>query len=222
MEGQELTGAQISKRRQGPATRIQRINEARILEAAEEIFALNGYRGAVLERIAERAGISKPNLLYYFKSKKILYQEVLEHTVETWLVPLDALEESDEPAEAFERYIRVKVGYSRSHPFASKVWANELIHGATHISRYLKKRLKPLIDEKARVIERWIEQGKMDPIDPYHLFFIIWAATQTYADFGEQAAIVKGKKQLTKPDFDTAADTITAIVLKGTGMVRDG
>ncbi len=222
MEGQELIRAQISKRRQGPPTRIQRINEARILEAAEEIFALNGYSGAVLERIAERAGISKPNLLYYFKSKKILYQEVLEHTVETWLVPLEEIEESDEPAEAFERYIRIKVEYSRTHPFASKVWANELIHGAPHIGRYLKRRLQPLIDEKARIIEHWIKQGKMDPIDPYHLFFIIWAATQTYADFGEQAAIVKGKKQLTKADFDTAADTITAIVLKGTGMVGAG
>ncbi|MCH7767301.1 MAG: TetR family transcriptional regulator C-terminal domain-containing protein, partial [Acidobacteria bacterium] len=83
-------------------------------------------------------------------------------------------------------------------------------------------RLQPLIDEKARIIEHWIKQGKMDPIDPYHLFFIIWAATQTYADFGEQAAIVKGKRQLTKADFDTAADTITAIVLKGTGMVGAG
>ena len=219
LEGLELAKAQISKRRQGPATRIQKINEARILEAAEEVFAFAGYQGAVLERIAEKAGISKPNLLYYFESKEVLYQEVLEHTVETWLVPLDALEETDNPAEAFERYIRIKVGYSRRHPFASKVWANELIHGAPHISHYLRRRLKPLMEEKTRIIEQWIAQGKMDPIDPYHLFFIIWAATQTYADFGDQAAIVKGKKQLTKSDFDAAADTITAIVLKGTGMV---
>lgn len=216
-----LAKGQISERQQREPTRIQRINEARILEAAEEIFALNGYQGAVLERIAEKAGISKPNLLYYFKSKKILYQEVLEHTVESWLVPLDALEESDNPAQAFDHYIRIKVGYSHSHPFASKVWANELIHGAPHISRYLKRRLKPLMEAKARIIEQWIAAGKMDPIDPYHLFFIIWAATQTYADFGDQAAIVKGQRKLTKLDFDNAADTISAIILKGTGMVGD-
>lgn len=205
--------------RDGSATRIQQINQARILDAAEEIFALNGFRGAVLERIAERAGISKANLLYYFKSKEILYQAVLKHTVESWLVPLEALDEADEPAAAFERYIRIKVDLSRTHPFASKVWANELIHGAPHIGQYLKQRLKPLIDEKARVIEGWIKQGKMAPVDPYHLFFIIWAATQTYADFGDQAAIVKGKKHLTRRDFDEAADTITTIILKGAGMV---
>lgn len=134
-------------------------------------------------------------------------------------MPLEAIEETDDPAEAFERYIRIKVDYSRTHPYASKLWANELIHGAPHIGRYLKRRLKPLIDQKARIIERWIEQGKMDPVDPYHLFFVIWAATQTYADFADQAAIVKGKKKLTKADFDAAADTITKIVLHGTGMV---
>lgn len=85
-------------------------------------------------------------------------------------MPLEALDEADEPADAFARYIRVKIDLSRSHPFASKVWANELIHGAPHISQYLKGRLKPLIDEKARVIKRWIKQGKMAPVDPYHLF----------------------------------------------------
>lgn len=203
----------------GSKTRIQQVNQARILEAAEEIFALNGYRGAVLESIAGRAGISKANLLYYFKSKKALYRAVLEHTVESWIVPLEALDEADEPADAFERYIRIKVDLSRAHPFASKVWANELIHGAPHISQYLKRRLKPLMDEKTGIIRRWIEQGKMAPVDPHHLFFIIWAATQTYADFGDQAAIVKGKPRLTKRDFDEAADTITTIILKGAGMV---
>lgn len=207
-------------REQGVSTtRIQQINQARILDAAEEVFAHNGFRGAVLERIAERAGISKANLLYYFKSKKILYEAVLQHTVETWLVPLEALDAADEPAAAFERYIRIKIEHSRLHPLASKVWANELIHGAPHIGQYLKRRLKPLIDEKAGIIEGWIKQGKMAPVDPYHLFFIIWAATQTYADFGNQVAIVKGKTQLTRQDFDDAADTVTTIILKGTGMI---
>lgn len=213
---------QAKKRRReqdGSKTRIQKINQARILDAAEEIFALNGFRGAVLERIAERAGISKANLLYYFKSKKVLYEAVLQNTIETWLVPLEALDAANEPAAAFEAYIRSKIDHSYTHPMASKVWANELIHGAPHIGQYLKRRLKPLIDEKARVIEGWIKQGKMAPVDPYHLFFIIWAATQTYADFGNQAAIVKGKAQLTRQDFDEAAETITTIILKGAGMV---
>ncbi|MFQ5533596.1 MAG: TetR family transcriptional regulator C-terminal domain-containing protein [Sphingomonadales bacterium] len=211
------TGRQTQNHRSRP-TRIQEQNQARILEAAEEIFAMHGYSGAVIERIAERAGISKPNLLYYFESKKSLYLKVLEHTVNMWMVPLQALDEAEEPAVAFERYIRIKIDYSRSRPFASKVWANELISGAPHIGPYLQRRLKPLVDDKVRAIRRWIDQGKMDPIDPYHLFILIWAATQTYADFGEQAALVTGKKRLTRRDFDQAADTIVSVILKGAGM----
>lgn len=204
-------------RRDNP-TRIQRENEARILRAAEELFALYGYRGAVLDHIAEKAGISKPNLLYYFGSKKELYQRVLENTVEMWVEPLDAFDDKHEPLEAFENYIRVKMEYSRTRPFASKVWANELISGAPHIGPYLEERLKPLIDERSRRIKKWIRQGKMDKIDPYHLFFTIWAATQTYADFNVQTAAVLGKPALSDKDFENATETILTLVLKGAGI----
>lgn len=208
--------------RRGKPTRIQEKNEALILRAAEETFALYGYRGAVIERIAEKAGISKPNLLYYFRSKKSLYQRVLEDTAEMWLVPLERFDAHGEPADAFENYIRIKVEYSRTRPFASKLWANELISGAPNIAPYLQSRLKSLIEEKSAAVENWIAQGKMDPIDPRHLFFLIWASTQTYADFGVQAAAVLGKSRLTKADFETGAETIIAVVLKGAGIERRG
>ena len=214
-------GVKPQKERRGKPTRIQEKNEARILRAAEEMFALYGYRGAVLERIAERAGISKPNLLYYFASKDALYQRVLETTVETWLEPLEAFDQAEGPAAAFERYIRIKVEFSRTMPHASKVWANELISGAPHIGPYLSDRLKKLVDREARMVRQWTREGKMDKVDPYHLFFMIWAATQTYADFEVQAAAVKGKAELNARDFKSAADTIVQVVLKGCGMVRD-
>ena len=49
-----------------PRTRIQQRNRDLILEAALEVFSTHGFRGATLDQIANEAGLSKPNLLYYF------------------------------------------------------------------------------------------------------------------------------------------------------------
>ena len=69
-------------------TRIQALNQARIMAAAETVFAEHGFRGATVDEIARCAEMSKPNLLYYFNSKKALYRAVLEHTLDIWLEPL--------------------------------------------------------------------------------------------------------------------------------------
>ena len=56
-----------------PRTRIQRRNTEAIMEAALDVFSQHGFRGATLDQIAEVAGLSKPNLLYYFASKEAGY-----------------------------------------------------------------------------------------------------------------------------------------------------
>ena len=60
-----------------PRTRIQEKNSSAILEAALDVFSVHGYRGATLDQIAEMAGLSKPNLLYYFPSKEAVHTALL-------------------------------------------------------------------------------------------------------------------------------------------------
>jgi hypothetical protein len=65
-------------------TRIQRKNTGLILKAALEIFSIHGYSGATLEEISKKSGLSKPNILYYFKSKKEIHiQERKKRKVRT-------------------------------------------------------------------------------------------------------------------------------------------
>ncbi|MGE3306138.1 MAG: TetR/AcrR family transcriptional regulator, partial [Rhizobiaceae bacterium] len=59
--------------KRGP-TRIQQEKRERILEAALEVFSAQGYRGATIDEIAVAAGMSKPNLLYYFRRKEDVYE----------------------------------------------------------------------------------------------------------------------------------------------------
>lgn len=194
--------------------------EAKVLRAAEEVFGKYGFHGATTALIAAHAGIPKANLHYYFKTKATLYQQLLEEIVTIWLEAAEPIRPSEKPAVALERYIRTKIEFSRLRPLASKLFANEIINGAPYLSRYLEGNLRVVLEEKAKVIESWIAQGKMDPIDPKHLFYQIWAMTQTYADFSEQVAATLGKSRLTDADFQAAADSIVALVLKGTGAKR--
>ncbi len=201
--------------------RIRLSNEADILHAAEYVFARAGFAGATVGAIAERAQIPKSNLHYYYRTKKDIYRAVLTRTLSLWLAETSSIREDDDPARALSHYIRAKMHLSASHPDASRVFANEILHGANEIGDYLRADLRTLVDTKSRVIERWIADGKMAPVDPRHLFFTIWAATQTYADFEPQVCAVLGVPRLGTRDMEAATQHVTRLLLRGCGLETD-
>lgn len=196
-------------------TRIQLRNEERILDAAQEVFATYGYQGATIDEVADRAGISKPNLHYYFKRKRDLYLAVLRRTLEIWLVPLRELDRTGDPAEEIGNYIAHKVQLSRRFPAASRVFANEIVQGAPFLKGYLQTDLRKVVERKAAVIQHWIDEGKLAPIDPYHLIFLIWAATQHYADFIPQIKAVMNVSRLNQGHFRKVEQSLSRIILHG-------
>jgi len=174
-------------------TRIQTQNEGLILDAALEVFSAYGFRGATVDQIAAGCGLSKPNLLYYFRRKEDIYRAVLERTLTDWLVPLRALDPEGEPVAELSRYISEKLRLSRENPKASRLFANEILHGAPVIGKFLKGPLRELVDKEAAIIRGWMAAGRIATVDPYHLIFAIWATTQHYADFDVQVRAVLGE-----------------------------
>ena len=99
-----------------PQTRIQRVKREAILEAGLTVFSEAGFRGATLDRIATEAGLSKPNLLYYYPSKEAIYEALLRGMLDTWLDPLRALDPGGEPVAeilAFVYRLNNQVGARR-------------------------------------------------------------------------------------------------------------
>ena len=192
--------------------------ERRILEAAESVFAEAGFNGATTAEIARRAGIPKANLHYYFKTKDELYQQVLTGIVNTWLHTADEITADADPARALAHYITAKIELARTQPIPSRVFANEIIHGAPHLGGYLGTELRSWVDAKSKVIKGWIAAGKMRDVDPRHLLFMIWASTQTYADFASQISAVLGREQLPPQEYKSVARQVTDIILRGCGL----
>ncbi|PCD77156.1 TetR family transcriptional regulator C-terminal domain-containing protein [Pseudothioclava arenosa] len=177
---------------QRPQTRIQKRNRETILEAGLEVFSAFGFRGSTLDQIAKAAGLSKPNLLYYFPSKEAIHIELLSELMDDWLAPLRAMDAAGEPREEILRYVRRKLEMSQEMPRESRLFANEMLQGAPHVLAGLSGDLKALVDAKAAMIRGWSEDGRIAPVDPYHLIFSIWALTQHYADFDVQVRAILG------------------------------
>jgi TetR/AcrR family transcriptional regulator len=204
-------------RRSAHKASIREDNERAILSAAEAVFAEYGYAGATTGRIALRAGLPKANLHYYFPTKEALYRRVLANIFTIWLDAAAAFDDCDDPVEALTQYIHTKMDISRSHPMGSKVWANEILHGAPRIQDYLETTLRAWAASRVAVIERWIAAGKIAPVEPHVLLYMIWATTQHYADFGHQIATLNGGRALSDHQFEEAKHTVTRIILRGIG-----
>lgn len=177
---------------QGQETRIQKRNRAAIRSAALDVFSTYGYRGSTLDLIADASGLSKPNLLYYFPSKKEVYKDLLNQLLDTWLDPLKEIDPDGDPVEELMRYVRHKLQMSQDFPRESRLFANEILQGAPQIGEELSTNLRRTVDDKARVIRDWAEAGKIAPVHAHHLVFSIWALTQHYADFDVQVKAILG------------------------------
>lgn len=167
-------------------SRIQQRNRKLILEAALEVFSKHGFRGATLDQIADEAGLSKPNILYYFEGKEDIHVTLLNQLMDKWLDPLRQIDPKGDPLEEIMRYVRRKLEMSYEFPRESRLFANEILQGAPRMGPHLETGLRQLVDEKAELIESWMAEGKLTSTDPRHLIFSIWATTQHYADFEAQ------------------------------------
>lgn len=201
-----------------PAGRIRRRNEQAILVAAEAEFARHGFKGASMNAIALAVGLPKANLHYYFGSKLGLYIAVLKNILDLWDSSFSQLKASDDPAEALSTYIRAKMEFSRRKPLASRVFAMEIISGGERLDTYFGESHQQWFRRRANVFQSWIDAGRMDPVDPTHLLFLIWSATQHYADFHTQICLFTGQRRLGNEDYRRAADSLVQIILKGCGL----
>ncbi|WP_321786438.1 TetR/AcrR family transcriptional regulator [Burkholderia pyrrocinia] len=198
---------------------IRESNEAHLLACAEAVFAERGLDGASTAMIAERAGLPKANLHYYFPTKLALYRRVLDDLFEDWHRAAGTFEAGDDPVEAIGGYVRAKMDLSRRRPLGSKVWANEIIHGASHMQDILSERVKPWFDTRVMVIEGWIARGLLAPIDAHALMYLIWATTQHYADFDAQIRALSGKRAFTRKAFDEKTEQVVQLVIRACGAV---
>lgn len=203
--------------RPAPGKRRSAIEKRRagMRQAALHFFSRFGLHGTSLDQVAERAGVSKTNLIYHYPTKEALYTAVLSEMLELWIAPFQALQPEADALPAIRHYIRLKLELSRDHADASRLFCLEMVQGAPHLGAMLEGSLRELVDDKASVIEHWVERGDIATTDAWHLFYLLWATTQHYADFAVQIEAISGNT-LKDPDFlESAVSNLQTIIMTG-------
>ena len=201
--------------RRKPRPTIREENERALLEAAESLFAEQGFAGATTAAIARRAGVPKANLHYYFPTKEGLYRSVIERVLTAWLAAASSFDTSEDPAPALSAYIGAKMDLAREMPLATRIWSAEIMRGAPMIQDFLDTTLTEWVISRERVVRRWIAAGKLKPIEPRFLFYMIWATTQQYANAAHEIATLTGGRPLDDKAFERAKAQVIEIILRG-------
>jgi TetR/AcrR family transcriptional regulator len=159
--------------------------------------------------------MSTAALHYHYRDKETLYRAVLEHILRLWLDETAVIEPGNDPRRALEAYVRAKMRFARIFPDASKIFASEVLGGAQRIGPFLADVLRPLVDAKSSVIAGWSRAGKLRAVDPRHLLFMIWGATEFYANFAAEIEAVAASSTQDVRFMEEAEETVVAIVLEG-------
>lgn len=205
---------------QGPLSR-QRPGREKILaairNAAVEEFSLNGLKGTSTKAIAERAGLTKPQLHYYITGKEELYEELLMQVLHDWKVVFAFEDHPGDPGAVLADYIRKKLDHAFDNPEISRIFTREVLDGGHNLHRYWPN-ARAFTQQKVDIINAWIAAGLMRPLDARVLLMHIWAMTQSYADYALQTRVMLGVAPDAPLDREPIAKELITFVLQGCGI----
>ena len=200
--------------RRKPRPTVREENERALLEAAEWLFAeQNMQRDHRCNRTARRPPESEPDV--YLPTKETLYRSVIERVLTAWLAAASSFDASEHPTVALSAYIGAKMDLAREMPLATRIWSAEVMRGAPIIQDFLETTLTEWVASRERVVRRWIAAGKLKPIEPKFLFYMIWATTQQYANSAHEMATLNKGRPLDDKSFERAKSEVTEIILRG-------
>ncbi|MDB5816487.1 MAG: TetR family transcriptional regulator [Rhizobacter sp.] len=202
----------VSRSRQSRERMLATIREAAIAE-----FSLHGFKGTSTQAIAERAGLTKPQLHYYIKSKEELYEELLYSVLYGWSDAFSFDATSNDPREVLARYIRKKVDYALDHPGLSRIFTNEVLGGGPNLGQYWPVAVRST-QQKVDIIEGWIAHGLIRRLDARLFLMHLWGMTQHYADYGVQVNVMLGLAPDAPLDREPIVRELTTFVLAGIGL----
>lgn len=211
----EGTGRVRSKKVDMSDERVRERNVRSILNTTAELMAEKGFDGVSMLEIANRTGLPRANVYYYFPTKEDIYRALLGELINGWEVALRHLSVDRQPAEALGDYIKSKLDYCRRNPVSSRLFANEILGGAKFLTRRDRDYMHALTRERLGVLEHWMETGQLRRTNARHLLMMLWGATQFLSISEPLACDTLEVKKLKAADFDVAASTIIDITLQG-------
>ena len=144
--------------------------EQKILAAAKEIFVEKGMDGARMQDIADRAGINKALLHYYFRNKEKLFETVFVEAAVGFLPKVSIIMTTDAPLfEKIEQFVNEYIVMLRENPFLPIFILNEVNRQPKAFIRKIWGEKRPPMGLFMKQVEEEVKKGIIKPIDPAQL-----------------------------------------------------
>ncbi|MEO5881404.1 MAG: TetR family transcriptional regulator [Caldimonas sp.] len=189
-----------------------------ILAAATAEFAAHGFGGARIEAIAERAGVNKKLIYYYFEGKDELFLAVLEQTYADIRAAERELHlEALAPREAIESLVVFTWRHYLAHPEFLALLNSENMQSAGHLKRSprIRQLNSPLIDDLAKVLKRGERSGELrGGVDAMQLYISIAGLAYFYLSNKHTLGTIFGRDLMHKNALDARLAHMTAVVVR--------
>jgi TetR/AcrR family transcriptional regulator len=153
----------------------------RILSVAQREFAERGFRGARLQDIAGRAGLSHPTLIYHFRSKEDLYRAVIEAAVADWAADTRAaISTGLRGFDQVESLIEAGFRFFDRHEDFVRIVRREALDGGGRLEEAMAEFLRPFVEEAVAFLRREMRAGRLRRHDPLELMQVCYGAVFTY------------------------------------------
>ena len=204
--------------RTNPKARQKRnpeVTKARILEAATEEFAKYGLAGARTAAIAERSGVTKAMLCYYFGNKETLYQAVLQQLVRQIHAAFQPADwDRKSPKEALESLVRAYMGFEAQNRWHGMLWFQEAIQNQ---GRYGERTgWQAGFQSIVQILERGMAEGQFRQLDSFLTAINILGVCSFYFDAYENLKYLDSNRQLLSSEMvRQQTEEVVGLVLAG-------
>lgn len=148
--------------------------EQKILDAAKDVFQQKGMTGARMQEIADKAGINKALLHYYYRTKEKLFEKVFELAFSLFIPKVKEMMGSDKPIfEKIEFFIENYLNLLQKHPYIPGFVINELNRNPEILIKLFEKNVQlkenNLLEKLEIQIKLEVEKGILKPISAKNL-----------------------------------------------------
>ncbi len=200
--------------------------ESTILKAASSVFVKDGYDGARMNVIAEKAGINKALLHYYFRSKNHLFQMVFERLMHDFFSSIYREVSMDTDFRTYlDNFVSIYLNTISKRPYVIRFMIWELGHGSGTVNELIGRIMKKWEIKEIPVItavQRAIDRGEIRAVDPIQLFISLIALC--IFPFAARAILenkVEGLKVLSKEFVEARKEAILDLIWNGISLKED-
>jgi len=148
--------------------------EGQILEAAKNVFQSKGMDGARMQEIADKAGINKAMLHYYYRSKQLLFEAVFKNAFSLLAPQLNTILNDDSSIEEkIRNFTSNYISFIIKHPYLPNFIIQELNRNPEFILKLKENKGFPNLEKFKKQVKNAIENGLIKPISPEQLFINI-------------------------------------------------